>query len=303
VQGSGYIKHSGVIVLQPLVSVGIPTYNNPKGLKNVLDCITRQSYENLEIIVSINATPNHETNLDCILICKKYKDKDSRINWYFQLNNIGADENFRFVRKKSSGKYLMSAQDDDSWSSTYIENLVAALEKNPEIPLAACPSQYITPDGLKSGVHSLNNLSVFNAVGNGDLGLATQGLWRSGCMIEIPYTPNKVLGIEHVLATIILLKYGKIIVVDSERYVKGYTQGKFQNCFKYQPLYAFRSWGFMIKTLLESPDLPNEKKLIIPLIAVTNLIRACGITGVQMIVSLPDNPIKTAVQNRFFGAN
>jgi hypothetical protein len=299
----GCIRRYGGINLQPLVSVGIPTYNNPYGLRKVLDYITKQSYQNLEIIVSINATPNHERNLENIIICKEWHDNDPRVTWYFQINDIGADENFRYVRKKSTGKYMMTAQDDDWWTNTYIEKLVEALEANPDVPLACCPSQYITSYGLKSGVHSLNNLSVYNAVGNGDLGLATQGIWRRGCMIEIPYTPNKVLGIEHVLGAIILLKYGKILVVNSERYAKGYTTGKFQNCFKYQPFYAFTSWWFMMKTLLESPDIPNEKKVLIPLIAVTNLIRAIGITGVQIIISMPDNPVKTLVQNRFFGAN
>jgi hypothetical protein len=302
-QGYGSISLNGVNSLQPLVSIGIPTYNNPNGLRNVLKNITSQSYENLEIIVSINATPNHDTNLDCILICKEFKDKDSRINWYFQLNNIGADNNFLFVKEKSAGKYFMWAQDDDWWSNQFIEKLVAELEKNPEIPLACCPSQFVSPDGRKSELRYLNNLSVFNAVGNGDLGLACNGIWKRDSMIQIEFPRNQVLGIDHILPAIILLKYGKILVVNSERYAKGYTTGKFQNCFKYQPFYAFTSWWFMMKTLLESPDIPNEKKVLIPLIAVTNLIRALGITGVQMIISMPDNPVKTLVQNRFFGAN
>jgi hypothetical protein len=289
--------------LQPLVSVGIPTYNNPAGLLKVLDCITHQSYENLEIIVSINATPNHDINLDNMIICKEYHDNDPRVTWYFQMNNIGADENFRFVRKKSTGKYLMTAQDDDSWTNTYIENLVKALEVNPDVPLACCPSQYRLPTGQLSDVHTLDHLSVFNAVGNGDLGLATQGIWKRECMIEIPYTPNRVLGIEHVLGAIILLKYGEIIVVDSERYVKGYTPGKFGDCFKYEPFYAFGSWWFMMKTLAQSPLISRDQKLVLPLIALTNLVRALGITGVQIIISMPDNPVKTLVQNRFFGAN
>jgi glycosyltransferase involved in cell wall biosynthesis len=289
--------------LQPLVSVGIPTYNNPDGLRKVLGCITNQSYQNLEVIVSINASPNHETNLENMIICKEWHDNDPRVTWYFQMNNIGADENFRFVRKKSTGKYLMTAQDDDWWSNTYIENLVGALEDHPDIPLACCPSMYISSDGRKSDVHPLNHLSVFNAVGNGDLGLATQGIWRRECMIEIPYTPNRVLGIEHVLASIILLKYGEILVINSELYMKGLTPGKFGDCFKYEPFYAFGSWWYMMKTLAQSPIIPDEQKMVLPIIALTNFVRALGITGVQMIISLPDNPIKSIVQQKFFGAN
>ena len=40
----------------PLVTVGIPTYNRPAGLERTLECIRQQSYTNLEIIVSDNCS-------------------------------------------------------------------------------------------------------------------------------------------------------------------------------------------------------------------------------------------------------
>jgi len=39
---------------QPLVTVGVPTYNRPKGLKRALNSLVNQTYQNLEIIVSDN---------------------------------------------------------------------------------------------------------------------------------------------------------------------------------------------------------------------------------------------------------
>jgi glycosyltransferase involved in cell wall biosynthesis len=45
---------------EPLVSVGIPCYNRPEGLKRTLECITGQTYKNLEIIVSDNCSPDPE---------------------------------------------------------------------------------------------------------------------------------------------------------------------------------------------------------------------------------------------------
>ena len=36
-----------------VVSVGIPTFNRPDGLRQTLECITVQTYKNLEIIVRI----------------------------------------------------------------------------------------------------------------------------------------------------------------------------------------------------------------------------------------------------------
>lgn len=44
-----------------LVSIGIPTYNRPDGLRNTLSCITKQPYKNLEVIVSDNCSNDSET--------------------------------------------------------------------------------------------------------------------------------------------------------------------------------------------------------------------------------------------------
>ena len=43
----------------PLVSIGIPTYNRPEGLRKLLDSMLNQTYKNIELIVSDNATPGN----------------------------------------------------------------------------------------------------------------------------------------------------------------------------------------------------------------------------------------------------
>ena len=102
---------------QPLVSVGIPTYNRPNGLKRTLDCITQQTYKNIEIIVSDNCSidPNVE------IVVKEFQAKDNRICYFRQSENRGAGSNFLFVLKKSVGKYFMWAADDDEWEPEFIQ--------------------------------------------------------------------------------------------------------------------------------------------------------------------------------------
>jgi glycosyltransferase involved in cell wall biosynthesis len=65
---------------QPFVSVGIPTYNRPEGLRRTLECITQQTYGNLEIIVSDNGSPGRETEV----VVREFRDKDSRIQYFRQ---------------------------------------------------------------------------------------------------------------------------------------------------------------------------------------------------------------------------
>src|ERR1700722_11490914 len=87
----------------PLVSVGIPTYNRADGLRRTLRDICRQTYSNLEIIVSDNASPGEETEA----VIREFADTDPRIKYYRQSSNKGAIANFRFVLANSTGEYFM----------------------------------------------------------------------------------------------------------------------------------------------------------------------------------------------------
>jgi glycosyltransferase involved in cell wall biosynthesis len=109
---------------QLLVSVGIPTYNRPEGLRRTLGYITQQTYKNLEIIVSDNCSPDTEVER----VLKEFKEKDSRVQFFRQGENIGAINNFKFVLEKATGEYFMWAADDDQWELDFVEkNLYSIL--------------------------------------------------------------------------------------------------------------------------------------------------------------------------------
>ena len=293
----------------PLVSVCIPTWNNPDGLKKTLFTICSQTYQNLEIIVSDNCSPNPEVQEVIQWFC----NLDPRIQAYRQKEWVVVDLNFRFVQEKATGKYMMFAQDDDSWSSAYIEKLVEGLEANPEIPVAACPSQYMTKDGRKSEIHYLDKLTPLKITGNGDLTFVTMGLWKNGEIQK--YSPNfpvqdvklgrgAIYGEDLIMIGHILMVFGKVVVVPSERYIKGYKVGMFARCFDDDPFYSYRSWYHMLKFYYNSKYIPFNRKLLLPVVAITNLFRATAITMVQVAVSLPEGSlIRRKVQQRFFGAN
>ncbi len=91
------------------ISVGIPTYNRPHSLKKKLDALLKQTYLNLEIIVSDNCSPDKNVKKIIDEFCKK----DPRIVSCFQEKNIGLVNNFHFVLNKSTGSFFMWMADDD----------------------------------------------------------------------------------------------------------------------------------------------------------------------------------------------
>jgi glycosyltransferase domain-containing protein len=141
---------------QPLVSVGIPTYNRPEGLRHTLLCITGQTYANLEIIVSNNASPRDETEQ----VVKAISQHDNRIKYFRQPVNIGATPNFKFVLNHAKGKYFMWFADDDSCDATFISELVSCLELNSDIALAMCDVQIIEDATSKTSDVRLSSIRL-----------------------------------------------------------------------------------------------------------------------------------------------
>lgn len=118
---------------QPLVSIGVPTYNRPELLSKCLSCLINQTYPNVEIIVSDNCSPSEAVpNLVAEL-----RTTHANIIYFRQSENIGASNNFNFVRQKATGRYFMWLSDDDMLSERFIEETVNFLEQHDDYSLAS----------------------------------------------------------------------------------------------------------------------------------------------------------------------
>jgi len=140
-----------IMKAEPLVSVGIPTYNRPDGLRQTLECITGQTYKNLEIIVSDNCSPGPETEA----VVREFMAKDPRILYYRQDKNQGSTFNFQFVLEKATAQYFMWAADDDEWESDYIKQCVSALKSNPDAVLCYSSPYFRNYQGWKLFSHEV----------------------------------------------------------------------------------------------------------------------------------------------------
>lgn len=127
---------------QPLVSIGMPVYNGAKYIRQSVDSLLAQSYQNLELQISDNASTD-----DTEAICRSYLGKDDRVRYQRNPDNIGLKENWRRVLQLASGDYFMWAACDDHWSANYIEALLECLRASPNAILAAGKTLYIGADG------------------------------------------------------------------------------------------------------------------------------------------------------------
>ncbi|MCC5663867.1 glycosyltransferase [Nostoc sp. CHAB 5784] len=120
---------------QPLVSVIIPTYNRPEYLKQAIASAVKQTYQNIEIIVSDNYSPENPQAIVASF-------GDSRIRFWRHQQNVGMIANQQHGFKMARGKYVASLHDDDIWNEDFLAKLVPPLEANSELIIAFC-DQYI----------------------------------------------------------------------------------------------------------------------------------------------------------------
>ncbi|BAY81835.1 glycosyltransferase [Calothrix parasitica NIES-267] len=125
---------------QPLVSIITPTYNRPEYLRLALESAVQQTYQNIEIIVSDNCSPENPES-----IVKSFGD--SRIRFFRNQSNLGMFPNTMIAFKKARGKYVASLLDDDLWEKDFLAKLVPSLEANSNLALAFCDHYIVDGNG------------------------------------------------------------------------------------------------------------------------------------------------------------
>jgi glycosyltransferase involved in cell wall biosynthesis len=105
------------------ISVCIPAFNRPEYLRETIKSVIEQSYQNIEVIISDDASP-----IDLSIIVREFNDQ--RIKYYKQEKNIGFIKNWNFCINKSNGEYIKILGDDDILNNNCIEDELKILTTN-----------------------------------------------------------------------------------------------------------------------------------------------------------------------------
>jgi glycosyltransferase involved in cell wall biosynthesis len=125
------------------VSVGLPVHNGAARLPNALDELLGQTYADLDLLVSDNASDDATPE-----ICLAYAARDARVDYERLPENEGAVANFNRVLERARGEYFMWAAHDDNWEPSYVATLVRLLDESPDAVLAFTGFDNVTEDGV-----------------------------------------------------------------------------------------------------------------------------------------------------------
>jgi glycosyltransferase involved in cell wall biosynthesis len=123
---------------RPLVSIGMPVYNGERFVRQALESILVQDYENFELIISDNASTDTTGN-----ICQRYADRDARIRYVRNETNLGASPNHKRVFEMARGDYFKWAAHDDECLPTFLSRCMSVFEEVPQSVVLVYPQSLI----------------------------------------------------------------------------------------------------------------------------------------------------------------
>lgn len=99
----------------PLVSIVLCSFNGESYLREQLDSILIQSYPNIELVISDDASTD-----GTIAILEEYRRKDQRLRYTVNPVNIGYNKNFEKVINEAAGDFIATSDQDDIWEKDKI---------------------------------------------------------------------------------------------------------------------------------------------------------------------------------------
>ncbi|SNR36610.1 glycosyltransferase family 2 protein [Lutibacter flavus] len=131
----------------PLVSIIVPNYNHSKYLKQRLDSVFKQSYENFEVILLDDCSTDNSRE-----ILTKYAKNTKVSHCIFNSSNSGNT----FIQwnkgiSLAKGEYVWIAESDDFCELNFLESVLEPMLNNHEIVLSYCQSYRVNKNGIVTG--------------------------------------------------------------------------------------------------------------------------------------------------------
>lgn len=116
----------------PLVSICIPTFNGEEFLAEAMDSAICQTYSNLEIVVSDDASKDNT-----LKIVEAYQQKTHIPIRVFHHTPSGIGANWNFCMRQARGEYIKFLFQDDLLAPDCIEKMISVFAVYPDLGLVA----------------------------------------------------------------------------------------------------------------------------------------------------------------------
>ncbi|MGE5303542.1 MAG: glycosyltransferase [Alphaproteobacteria bacterium] len=114
--------------MAPLVSIGIPTYNGAKYLRESVESVLAQTFKDFDLVIIDDVSTDETWG-----IAQEYACEDCRVSAVRNSTRLGLVANFNRCVELTKGRYVCVWHQDDLMMPHNIEQKVALLEANPQV--------------------------------------------------------------------------------------------------------------------------------------------------------------------------
>ena len=126
----------------PTLTVGVPVYNMGTYLEAAVESVLAQSFRDLELIISDNASTDGTAE-----ICRAFAARDTRVTYRRNAEDVGASANFNLLVPLARGRLFKWAPADDVLRPGFLERCVATIDADPTVVLAYGKTDFVDGDG------------------------------------------------------------------------------------------------------------------------------------------------------------
>lgn len=208
---------------EPLVSICIPTYNGEKYLQEALDSVTRQTYDDIEVIISDDNSED-----DTLKIISNFKGT-ARFPVYVydhSPSNIGG--NWNNCLQHANGEYIKFLFQDDVLFPECIEKMLEFQISQKGVDLVACQRQILMEEPIlqwqQEWLLKYNNLQSKLSLPGKRFNIIDKKIFKKKEFVKDPFNkvgePTAVLFKKSILEKTGLFREDLQIVLDLEFYYR-----------------------------------------------------------------------------------
>jgi len=143
---------------RPLITVAIPTYNQPVFLQQAIESVLEQTYVDFELIIVDDCSTDHTES-----VVKSFSDV--RIRYYKTERNLRPPRSWNYAARLALGSYFTLLPHDDIWAKNFLYEMLKIIEYDKSVAFVQCNFHGININSIKINESSnLNDINFSNGI-------------------------------------------------------------------------------------------------------------------------------------------
>jgi glycosyltransferase involved in cell wall biosynthesis len=205
----------------PTLTIGVPVYNMAAYLEEAVESVLAQSFHDLELIISDNASTDGTEAIGRALAAR-----NPRVMYRRNARNVGANPNHNLLVRLARGRLFKWMSADDVLRPGYLERCVATLDADLSVVLAYPQTDFVDGDGnpldiTDPGWHLVSDdpsERLLSAILAGSYVNASMGVIRTDALRRTRLQPRYAGGDYRMMAELSLL--GKFVEIPERLFVR-----------------------------------------------------------------------------------